>query len=203
MEEIIDVLCDRVKNREDTDKNEIYYTQKQKNVLKTIANNPHKSASEVADLAGVHPSYIPYIIERVDEDVVDNLHRLEEYLSEREEMHQTEGSSVQETRSGPDESTAELMETFGATPTGGKSASRPTMDDRHRVDNDVTEFTITRELPVEITIQFPHSEDISQVIEADPQFEEIAKQEIEAEIEKVEGDESDESDTEEETEATA
>ena len=201
MAEIINVLRERVKGEGDEEKNEIYYTPKQKRVLKTIAENPHANASEIADEAGVHPSYIPYIIERVDEGVVDNLHRLDEYLSEQEEMQNTEGSPVQ--RNKPDETTAELMETFGAS--GGSSstsspARQPTVDD-HKVGPDATEFTVTRELPVEITIKFPEDEDIQKLIQAQPELGEINTDELQEAIsEGIDDIESEEQDEDEASE---
>jgi len=206
MAEIINVLRERVKGEGDEEKNEIYYTPKQKRVLKTIAENPHQNASEIADMAGVHPSYIPYIIERVDEGVVNNLHRLDEYLSEQEEMQGTEGSPVQ--RSEPDETTAELMETFGAgSSSSGMSASqRPTVDD-HKVGPDATEFTVTRELPVEITIKFPEDEDIQKLVQATPEMDEIDASELQEaisqEITEGETEEEEESRSEENEEAAS
>jgi len=206
MAEIINELRERVKGESDEEKNEIYYTPKQKKVLKTIAQNPHANASEIADMAGVHPSYIPYIIERVDEGVVNNLHRLDEYLSEREEMQDTEGSPVQRTE--PDETTAELMQTFGAggSSSGLTASQRPTMDD-HKVGPDATEFTVTRELPVQITIKFPEDEEIQKLIKATPELAEIDASELQEAVSKqiTEGkiEEDDKSEESEENEEVA
>lgn len=160
MSEIMNVLRERASESED-EKNEIYYTQKQKRVLKTIAENPHASANEIADEAEVHPSYIPYICERVDMGVVENLHRLEEYLSEREEMNslpneeaeeEADQSSEAEERDS-DEEAEQLLETFGA---------KPTVDDRNRVGPNETEFTFTKEVPVEISVRFPNGRELTQ-----------------------------------------
>lgn len=161
MTEIMQSLRESVESNEDEEKNEIYYTPKQKRVLKTIAENPHAQASEVADIAEVHPSYIPYIIERVDEGVVDNLHRLEEYLSEREEMNNLE----EETQSESEDEAPEtrLMETFGAKP---DPENKPTVDDHERApDSETKEYTFTKEVPVEVTVRFPDSSDISDFVE--------------------------------------
>lgn len=162
MSEIMNVLRERASENED-EKNEIYYTQKQKRVLKTIAENPHASANEIADMAEVHPSYIPYICERVDMGVVENLHRLEEYLSEREEMnslpHEESDDSAESTEQEPEPKPSgeaeQLLETFGA---------KPTVDDRHRVTQSETEFTFTKEVPVEISVRFPNGQEITELM---------------------------------------
>lgn len=172
MSEIMAVLRERASENTD-EKNEIYYTQKQKRVLKTIAENPHKTASEIADIAEVHPSYIPYICERVDMGVVENLHRLEEYLSEQEEMNEVPQKEKQEVSvpSEPadtgteDEEAEELMETFGA---------KPTVDDRHRVTQTETEFTFTKEVPVEITVSFPDGRSLTELMNRGDEDEEDA-----------------------------
>lgn len=165
MPEIMQVLRERASESED-EKNEIYYTQKQKRVLKTIAENPHASANEIADIAEVHPSYIPYICERVDMGVVENLDRLEKYLSEREEMDdlpasETGTASVQ--NSGEEEE--KLMETFGA--------EKSEQTTQQQSNSETTEFTFTREMPVEIQVRLP-SEKINEVVE-----EEISEEEEE------------------------
>lgn len=150
MTEIINVLKERAGGSEG-EKNEIYYTEKQKRVLKTIAENPHASASEVADESEVHPSYIPYICERVDQEVVDNLHRLEEYLSDQEEV---EASSETSTES---EGVDQIMESFGA---------KPTVDDHERPpEESTTELTFTKEVPVQISVEFPDGAELTKMIE--------------------------------------
>jgi len=200
MAEIINVLRERVQDESDEEKNEIFYTPKQKRVLKKIAENPHASASEIADMAGVHPSYIPYIIDRVDKGVVDNLHRLDEYLSEREQMQNTEGSEVQQ--GSPDEKTEELMNTFGASSSTSTEA-RGMGNGTPQIGPDVDEVTITRRLPVEITIKFP--EGMSQLVELAPRLDELddvdvekLQESIREEGETAEG-ESDTSDNKEDT----
>lgn len=156
----MNVLRERATENTD-EKNEIYYTQKQKRVLKAIAENPHATAKEIGDIAEVHPSYVPYICERVDQGVVENLHRLEEYLSEREEMDNVPvEESVEEGTQEEQESdeSEELMETFGA---------KPTVDDRHRVSQQSTEFTLTKQVPVEVTFRFPSGSELTKFMERD------------------------------------
>jgi hypothetical protein len=150
MAEVMEVLRANASESND-EKNELYYTQKQKRVLKAISENPHASANEVADIAEVHPSYIPYICERVDKDVVDNLHRLEEYLSEREEMdtlNQDESPSVDR------EALIETFEEHGSIE-GYRSGSAPD-----------TVFTFTEQIPVEVSLRFPDG-GLTELIEKD------------------------------------
>lgn len=148
MTQIIDVLKERVQSS-DGEKNEIYYTPKQKRVLKAIAENPHSKASEIADMAEVHPSYIPYIIERVDPEVVENIHRLEEYFSDK--------TAEEDTKEQPEQKQDGLMETFGV-------QSTTPIDDGNQVNDQKTEFTVTREVPVEISIRFPNSRDLNEIV---------------------------------------
>lgn len=46
----------------------LYYTDKQIRALTEIVRNPDGSLSEIAEKAGVHPSYVRYIINRLPKD---------------------------------------------------------------------------------------------------------------------------------------
>lgn len=159
MTEIMEVLREEAMENNDQ-KNEIYYTPKQKRVLKAIAENPKASASEVADEAEVHPSYIPYICERVSMDVVENIHRLEEYLSEREGLDSVPQDESDESDSSVDidevTENAAVMKSFGATPVieDGNKAPKENQE----------EISFTREVPVKISIEIPASRELARII---------------------------------------
>lgn len=51
----------------------LYYTDKQIKTLTEIVKNPDGSLSEIAEKAGVHPSYVRYIINRLPKDKASDM----------------------------------------------------------------------------------------------------------------------------------
>lgn len=145
----------------------LYYTEKQTRVFKAIVENRDANIKEVADTAGVHPSYVRYIVNRLPKDKATD----EEWLMEKagvdpedlegssgtEEEPQEESAGDRAARSeaeAPPEQTAleeqvgadSLMESFGV-------ASAEDVEEVNLEEG--AQVSMVRYLPVTITVTIP------------------------------------------------
>lgn len=89
----------------------LYYTEKQTKTLKAIVENPEGSLSEIADEAGVHPSYVRYIINRLPKSKVNDM----DWLREKAGIEEEEGppSLSKEEDESPEGAFAEQISSSG------------------------------------------------------------------------------------------
>lgn len=139
----------------------LYYTDKQLRVFRAIVENREANIKEVAGKAGVHPSYVRYIINRLPQEKAVDMDWMKEKAGledetedEAEDVEEEEVTEVEVQAEGPPEKTAlekqvgtdALMESFGV----------QSMDDAKEVDGeDGVEVKMVRSLPVTISVTIP------------------------------------------------
>lgn len=143
----------------------LYYTEKQTRVFKAIVKNRDANLKEVAEAAGVHPSYVRYIVNRLPKDKATDL----EWLMEKADVEPAELDEdvpTEEEEDGGEEGVGaveqeSVMESFNVGGGEGREASEA---------SNAHEITMTRQLPVTITVQIPQemleSEAVGKVEEA-------------------------------------
>lgn len=111
VQDLLDRRADGWESDEEEAGQGLYYTEKQTRVFKAIVENQNANLQEVADEAGVHPSYVRYIVNRLprdraadDEWLMDKAGVTEEDLEEADEVpeDQTEEEPPEE-ETGPEE----------------------------------------------------------------------------------------------------
>lgn len=101
MTEARELLQNRADEGDEQDRNRMYYTDKQQRVLRAIVENPAKNTQEIGEIAGVHPSYVTYIIQRLPPEHATDFDWLREKAGletddDVEEVEETEESLVEE-----------------------------------------------------------------------------------------------------------
>ena len=129
----------------------LYYTEKQTRVFKAIVENRDANIKEVSDKAGVHPSYVRYIVNRLPADKATDDEWLMEKAGLTPEDLESEGkTSGEEGAKAEAEEPPEnggLMESFGITE--GEEVEVEELNGKG------VNVSMVRYLPVTITVTIP------------------------------------------------
>lgn len=158
----------------------LYYTEKQTRVFKAIVRNRDANLKEVAEEAGVHPSYVRYIVNRLPKDKATDIEWLmdkagvdEEELEEEEKVEGEPPALSEEEQQAREEKQAEeqgqethgeeaLKQSFGVGGGGGASEEEV----QTHAGEDGYQVTMTRMLPVTISVNIPQDALEAEVSEA-------------------------------------
>ena len=135
----------------------LYYTEKQQRVLKHVVKDMDADLGEIADRASVHPSYVRYIVNRLPKDKANDKEWLAEKANVRkEELEEPPALSKEEAKAREQEEDPPdaMMQSFGLD--GEEIEGVEEINEDQELTEDGYKVSMTRLLPVTITVQIPY-----------------------------------------------
>lgn len=167
------------KRREEESNNEgrLYYTPKQSRVIRAMADNLGANAETVADEAECHPSYVTYIMKRIEQSILERILENEPVP----EVNWTPEENIVSADS--DSSDEEVPEAFSKSSDGETVGNQTTVanitpsdsDSSAEIESDTMTIQSSQKIPLTLTLEIPVDQIQEALIDA---FGEIDQEEL-------------------------